>query len=368
MFRQYRDDEPSADAPSTEEMEYRKTFYPANLANHDLIVWVVEHLKDAPGGIPRDDGKPTDAIVVDVVDLSRPDPTNRYWGAMAQGMWWRAGTVIGKLRPFVGGEPILVRLTSSLIPGSKYKTFNFVDMSADANVTAKAQSWLQWNPGYQPTRPGPQQPTAAAPGPASPGAPGTSHAGNYSGVSQTAPSGPPPATPLSPGFYQPPVSPPPVPTYQAPGSYPPAPAAPGTVPFPPGPGYGPAGTAGPGLPSPSAGFEPTGPAIGTPQGWQSQPPAQPAYFPDYAQPQYQAAPLSVTPPGQFPHEFYSPVSGSAPVATSPLPPPPPSLPPPNVDPAFRDATLDRLRRAHQAGPYAPNPQIDPALQADEPPF
>jgi hypothetical protein len=368
MFRTYRDDEPSADAPSTEEMEYRKTFYPSNLANHNLIIWVVEHLKDAPGGIPREDGKPTDAIVVDVVDLDRPDQTNRFWGALAEGMWWRAGTVIGKLRPFIGGEPILVRLAAGFAPGSKYKTFSFIDVSGDPNIMAKANAWMQWNPQFQPSRPTPSQMQAPLPPPATPAAPP---------VPQHL--GPPGATPHQGIGFGPPgsigASPersPSLPTGQPYGaSHAPYATSPGAIPEYPGlpAGYGPAPTAaypsaqssgyGPPDSSPPAPF----PASGAP-GWRSQPMSQDFYATSAgAGPQIPS--VNAGPPGStLPTQ-----NAAAPESFHAVPPPPPPLlPPPTVDPAFQAATLERLRRVHQVGPLAPNPQIDPALQSDEPPF
>lgn len=185
---------PTSDEATTD----NSGFWPANLIGHTLLVWATEHLQDAPGGVPRQDGRPPDAIVVDVVDLSTPAPDNSHWGLVATGVWWRPGRLIRDLRRRIGNpNAALVRMhreNKSMAP------YELIDVSGDPTATALAKAWFQANHGV---RLGGSSSVsvgaeAAPPGSSPPPLPSSSNGAGISGqVNQTStpsPTPPPPPT------------------------------------------------------------------------------------------------------------------------------------------------------------------------------
>jgi hypothetical protein len=200
MFESY------SDQPQQQETDPRRAhFTPKNLAaqGHNLIVFVNEHIPDAPGGMPRADGKAPDAIMVDVVDLDLPSDDNTHWGLVEHNYWWRAGSIIGKLRPFIGRGPIVIRLSGGQAPNP----FTVTNVMGDPTVSQKAHTWGQWNPNF--TRTAPQQASRQ-------GGPQELQAGYSAGSS-----GPYPTTAQGPGGFVPGPTPNmPTQSHGSPSSYP----------------------------------------------------------------------------------------------------------------------------------------------------
>src|SRR5918994_4846332 len=82
---------------------------PDKVIGHLLMVWTVEYIPHSPTKFTQP-GKPSDVIVVDVVDLDLPDE-NGHQGLVARRSWWRQSRLIRDLKSRVGRpNPILVRV------------------------------------------------------------------------------------------------------------------------------------------------------------------------------------------------------------------------------------------------------------------
>lgn len=159
MFDSYEEAETQEYTPDPD----RVNFYPQNLAGHNIILWVNAHIKNAPGGMKED----SDAIDVTVVDLDRPSLDNSHWGRVCNNIWWRAGSLISKLKGRVGRAPIVVHLSTGEPAQRGWRPpFALTDVSRDPQVAAKAQAWVQWNPAFVPDLRA-QEPYGAVPSPPS---------------------------------------------------------------------------------------------------------------------------------------------------------------------------------------------------------
>jgi len=126
---------------------------PADAIGHLLLVWVVEYIAHSPTRHTRAD-KPSDVIVVDVVDLDVEDPGTGQPGFLARHSWWRQSKLIQSLRPRVGDpNPLLAYMSK----GGANPGFNapFILTSATKEPAAqqRALEWLGRNPGFIPSEP-----------------------------------------------------------------------------------------------------------------------------------------------------------------------------------------------------------------------
>lgn len=126
---------------------------PRDVVGHLLIVWAIEYLEHKPTQFSRPD-KPSDVIVVDVVDLDLLDPEkNNLPGLLARHVWWRQAKLIQALRPRVGGKPLLAYMAK----GGASTGFNapFVLNSATGEPAAvqRASEWFRRNADFQPSQP-----------------------------------------------------------------------------------------------------------------------------------------------------------------------------------------------------------------------
>lgn len=115
---------------------------PQQLINHLLLVWAIEYIEHSPTKhtIP---GKPSDVVVVDLVDLDTVDPVTNQPGLVGRGCWWRQNRLIMHLKPLVGDpNPILVKLTKVGQP------YDFEQMKADRMAVTRANNWFQNNPDF----------------------------------------------------------------------------------------------------------------------------------------------------------------------------------------------------------------------------
>ena len=126
---------------------------PRDAVGHLLLVWVIEYLPHKPTQYTRPD-KPSDVIVVDVVDLDEVDPDTGESGLLARHTWWRQAKLIQALKPRVGSyAPLLARIAK----GSGTQGYNapFILNSAtkEPGAKEKAQEWLTRHPEFIPSTP-----------------------------------------------------------------------------------------------------------------------------------------------------------------------------------------------------------------------
>lgn len=124
---------------------------PRDCVGHLLLIWVIDYLPHKPTQFSRPD-KPSDVIVVDVVDLDVVDPETGQPGLLARHTWWRQAKLIQKLKPKVGTpHPWLAYMAK----GGASTGFNapFVLNGASSEPAAKqrAMEWAARNPGFVPS-------------------------------------------------------------------------------------------------------------------------------------------------------------------------------------------------------------------------
>lgn len=129
---------------------------PRDVVGHLLMIWAIEYLPHKPTQYSRPD-KPSDVIVVDVVDLDAPDPETNLPGLLARHVWWRQAKLIQALRDRIGSKPMLAYMAK----GGASTGFNapFVLSSATKEPAAvqRAQEWMARNPGFAPSTPFPSE-------------------------------------------------------------------------------------------------------------------------------------------------------------------------------------------------------------------
>lgn len=130
------------------------TLKPEETVGHLLLVWATDYIAHSPTKFTTP-GKPSDVIVVDVVDLS----TNQ----MGIQSWWRNGRLIRDLKPKIGKpNPVLVMMHREVAgPGNPNPPYELIPMGADQKAVAIANAWFQVNPTFTPS--GPTPPRAEIP-------------------------------------------------------------------------------------------------------------------------------------------------------------------------------------------------------------
>jgi len=133
---------------------------PAESLNNLLIIWATGYVEHSPTVHTRPD-RPSDAIVVDAVNLDRLDETGQ--PVIGKGNWWRQGKLISQMRPSIGGKPLLGYLTLGVPKPGMKPPYEFVSLSQDPQAVARARAWRAANPTFQPSPPyrprgGQQQP------------------------------------------------------------------------------------------------------------------------------------------------------------------------------------------------------------------
>jgi len=137
---------------------------PADCVGHLLLVWVIDYIEHAPTQFTQP-GKPSDAVVVDVVDLDLADE-NGVPGQVVRKEWWRPGRLVRDLKGKAGRKnPMLVQMTRGMASPGKQAPFEILSMSGYPQAVSRGQVWMERNPDFQPSRPDPQpsyqQPVAA---------------------------------------------------------------------------------------------------------------------------------------------------------------------------------------------------------------
>ena len=125
---------------------------PRDIVDHLLIIWSVEYIAHSETKFSRPD-KPSDAIIVDAVDLDQPDASTGQEGQLFQRVWWRNSRLIQALRPKAGSkQPMLAwmvvgRATMGNPP------FELQSATSDPAAVARAQRWIRANPQFTPSLP-----------------------------------------------------------------------------------------------------------------------------------------------------------------------------------------------------------------------
>lgn len=149
-------------------------FLPArNLQGHLLIVYPIQYYAHVQTQYTQP-GKPSDAIIVDIVDISGgPCPPDRQTGQPMPGIeagtigrrcQWMQSQLIRALRPRVGQGPLLGTIGLGLAKGGNTPPFVFNSLTSDSSAVERAQAWLDANPDFKPSEqeeqpvPQPQQP------------------------------------------------------------------------------------------------------------------------------------------------------------------------------------------------------------------
>lgn len=121
---------------------------PRDIVNHLLIVWVIDYIAHSPTRFTVP-GKPSDVIVVDVVDLDQPDEKG-YQGLLARKVWWRQSRLIASLKEKVGSR-MLSRMTQGTGSSGFNAPFELVSMLSDAGCKARAEQWIKAHPEFKPS-------------------------------------------------------------------------------------------------------------------------------------------------------------------------------------------------------------------------
>jgi len=126
---------------------------PRDVLGHLLLVWAIEYIEHSPTQYSKP-GKPSDVIVVDVVDLSIVDPETNQTGYLAQRQWWRQGKIIGSLKGKVGRPlPMLATMETGVGNPGFAAPFVLVSQSGDPQAVEMANQWFKLNPDFTPSRP-----------------------------------------------------------------------------------------------------------------------------------------------------------------------------------------------------------------------
>lgn len=121
---------------------------PRDIVNHLVIVWPIDYIAHSPTRHSRPD-KPSDVIVVDVVDLDLPDD-NGYQGKLIRKAWWRQSRLIQKLKTRIGTRNLYVVVRDTSNPGMN-SPFDLVNVLTEATHLARAEAWLRAHPDFVPS-------------------------------------------------------------------------------------------------------------------------------------------------------------------------------------------------------------------------
>lgn len=126
---------------------------PSDMVGHLLLVWPVRYEADTVTKYPRQDGRPSDAVYVDVVDLNLPDETNQP-GKVMRAAKWTQGRLIRDTKHAVGvprDDGMLVQM------GKDGDAYQIIDMTTNPGAVQYANNWLAAHPQFQPGNDAPQR-------------------------------------------------------------------------------------------------------------------------------------------------------------------------------------------------------------------
>lgn len=134
---------------------------PPQMINHLLLIWPIRYEQDTFTKYPRQDGRPSDAVYLDVVDLSLPDEQG-YAGKVMRQAKWTQGRLIRDTKNACGTpEPMLVQM------GKDGDAYILIEQGQNPGSVSLADAWRAAHPDFRPSDPTPLnqngQSTAAAP-------------------------------------------------------------------------------------------------------------------------------------------------------------------------------------------------------------
>lgn len=175
---------------------------PDKVIGHLLMVWTIDYIPHSPTkySVPN---KPSDVVVVDVVDLDLPDE-NGHQGLVARRTWWRQSRLIRDLKSRVGRpNPILIRVGRDTSDPGANAPYILITARGDQDAEARAEAWMAAHPEFRPSTALEPMPSAPVPPPSYQQPVAVSYVPQYAQAS--APASAPPAPP------PPPLPPPPPP-------------------------------------------------------------------------------------------------------------------------------------------------------------
>jgi len=130
---------------------------PKDIINHLLMVWACDYIPHSPTQFTQPD-KPSDVIVVDVVDLDQTGEDGRP-GLLGQRCWWRQAKLIQSLKPRIGEkDPVLARMGKGTGTMGRAAPYQLFSATADGPSVQRANAWLTANPGFVPGQAPPAAP------------------------------------------------------------------------------------------------------------------------------------------------------------------------------------------------------------------
>lgn len=120
---------------------------PKDIVGMLLLVWAVDYIADSPTKYSRPD-KPSDVIIVDVVNLDWPDEATGEYGLLGQRIWWRNAKLIQALRPRIDSpRPMLAWMVQGVATMGN-PPFELRSATQDPDAVARGSKWLVDHPNY----------------------------------------------------------------------------------------------------------------------------------------------------------------------------------------------------------------------------
>jgi hypothetical protein len=132
---------------------------PPDMINHLLLIWPVMYEQDTYTKYPRQDGRPSDAVYVDVVDLSMNGEDGQP-GLVMRHAKWTQGRLIRDTKGHVGiprDMPMLKQMTKD---GDAYQ---LIEQAHNPGSVQMAEWWMNAHPQFQPGENAVQATAAPAP-------------------------------------------------------------------------------------------------------------------------------------------------------------------------------------------------------------
>lgn len=120
---------------------------PKDCVGHLLMVWAVSYIDHSPTKFTVKD-KPSDVIVVDVVNLDEADEDG-YQGRVYRSCWWRQSRLIGSLRGRIGRGPVLAWMGQG-VATMGFPPYELRSANQDPGAVARGQGWLAAHPSFTP--------------------------------------------------------------------------------------------------------------------------------------------------------------------------------------------------------------------------
>jgi hypothetical protein len=127
---------------------------PADCVGHLLLVWVIDYIEHSPTQFTQP-GKPSDAVVVDVVDLDMVGDDGQP-GMLVRKEWWRPGRLVRDLKGRVGRpNPMLLQMTRGMASPGKQAPFEVVSMLGSPQAVQRGEAWRLAHQDFVPSKPDP---------------------------------------------------------------------------------------------------------------------------------------------------------------------------------------------------------------------